>query len=252
MRRLLLLSALTLCYSSCSELGLPSHKSRYALSLDEETRDLVEMHSGDHSQTYVLIRPDQKDAEARAVISDLEESARSAAGEVAKLWPVSSNDGYYHILYYIDPSFTAERRNLIVASFKEWEQGTLLRFAPIASSKVNAGISYIRVMKSAKNGCNSGRGMFDTYPTSIRLGPTCDKISIMHEIGHAIGLTHEHQKPHNAVCLLNLSALKRIKAHFLEHTYRMVINALAVDSGLIKGHEMAFTNKPFDVQSIMI
>lgn len=82
-------------------------------------------------------------------------------------------------------------RNLIEQAIDQWEQNTGIRFVRRASGQ------YLEFRDGS--GCSSGVGRveitgFDSQ--SISLSNTgCDNLnSILHEIGHAIGLYHEHQR----------------------------------------------------------
>lgn len=90
------------------------------------------------------------------------------------------------IPYVVDPSFT--ERNQLFAAMKEWESGTNIRFV-----ERQGHTTYLRVMPHA-DACNSKVGRIGGEQR-INCAPLPSKQrAYIHEIGHAVGLVHEHQR----------------------------------------------------------
>ncbi|XP_064597937.1 zinc metalloproteinase nas-36-like [Liolophura sinensis] len=78
----------------------------------------------------------------------------------------------------------------IKRSMTEWERYTCLRFTPRTTTQRN----YIRFVNGS--GCNSRVGMvFGGQVINLKKSGCRQMSTYIHEIGHAIGLRHEHQRP---------------------------------------------------------
>lgn len=82
--------------------------------------------------------------------------------------------------YVIDASMRADSLH-IVAVMRRWENGTPVRFIPLRPGDVD----HVVVMRG---GCK-------TYDQGNRTIVRADTACVGHELGHALGLTHEHQRP---------------------------------------------------------
>ncbi|XP_060563182.1 zinc metalloproteinase nas-36-like isoform X1 [Ruditapes philippinarum] len=118
--------------------------------------------------------------------SDIDDSWK-----VIKHWP----DGV--IPYDLtDTMYDRLERGLILSAMRRWEYKTCVKFIPWTSELGNeqGAERYIRFF-SAGN-CFSRMGMQDEQPQLFGIGKGCLKMStILHELGHTIGLVHEMERP---------------------------------------------------------
>jgi len=114
--------------------------------------------------------------------------AADAIGLLAKFWPV----GKLLRVYFIDG--THEEKEQVMRGFKEWSKYANLLFIQV--DEWEDGSSDIRISMDPRRGAWSYIGtdcehIHWTKPT-MNLG-WIDTETILHEIGHCIGLLHEHQ-----------------------------------------------------------
>ncbi len=99
------------------------------------------------------------------------------------LWP----DGI--IPYVIDADVTGEQQENIVSAIQEWNNKTVIRIV-----QRQAQSDYVRFKNVAGKYCRSDIGMRGGEQF-IYIPPIgCSADSVVHEIGHTVGLWHEHQR----------------------------------------------------------
>ena len=111
---------------------------------------------------------------------------RGAKREKSSLWPNGQ------VYYTFDSSVVSSKQVLIRQAMDTIEELTCLQFSPYTNQR-----NYIYFRSLDSDGCNSQVGI-KGHPGSqrISLGPRCytQKI-ILHEICHALGMWHEHNRP---------------------------------------------------------
>lgn len=101
----------------------------------------------------------------------------------ALIWPTTN------LSYKIDPNMPAEQKDFIKEGIADWESKTDIR---MTESTTTHQVYFKRV--------NSGCRAYLGYPgnaqevNTVNLSATCDKLSVIHEIGHVFGMIHEHQR----------------------------------------------------------
>jgi hypothetical protein len=81
--------------------------------------------------------------------------------------------------------------SLIDQAMKAWMRVTPIRFIPVSSYSA---VNRIRFDISGENQCSSSVGMQGGAQV-MRLSYNCPLPTVIHELGHAIGLWHEHTRP---------------------------------------------------------
>ncbi|GFX02395.1 zinc metalloproteinase nas-6 [Trichonephila clavipes] len=106
---------------------------------------------------------------------------RNAVVDEAQIWPEG-------IVYYEIDWRLRKVKDIIQEAFDEYESKTCVRFKP----KTAATKDYIKL--TIVSGCWSSVGRTGGEQ-EISLSEGChDKVSAVHEIGHALGLWHEHSR----------------------------------------------------------
>lgn len=98
-----------------------------------------------------------------------------------RLWP----NGTLH--YAIDSELSDNTKSRILAAIEHWNTRTPIRIEPRSNQT-----DYVRFIVA--EGCASYVGRFGGEQ-EIHSGPYCSKGNFIHEIGHTLGLHHEHTRP---------------------------------------------------------
>lgn len=94
---------------------------------------------------------------------------------------------------YTVHSSAKDRTKLLDQAIAEWEAKTVVRFKPIDEKE--AKVSPHFVVRGDKSGCfSAGLGYLKGGAAVINLGKGCSAGNAIHEIGHRLGLMHEHQR----------------------------------------------------------
>ncbi|XP_042211065.1 blastula protease 10-like [Homarus americanus] len=114
--------------------------------------------------------------------------ATSRKGIIYKyLWP--RENGIPTIPYFISVGANKFTRE-IEAGMNHWETHTCLKFKKTTGSDAHS------IMYVSKGGCWSYVGMIDFPTQAVSIGNGCQSLrTVVHEVGHAIGLFHEQARP---------------------------------------------------------
>ncbi|XP_069133639.1 protein SpAN-like [Argopecten irradians] len=144
------------------------------------------------------------------------------------------------IPYTFPSTYTKSQRNTIRVGMARWEQQTCIQFVPW-TSEVQKKMGTIRYLKFI-NGltCFSHYGMFPRQPQPISIGANCmDLDTIIHELGHAIGMFHTMERndrdAYITVLYENISPDSRG----------------SYDTAAMKGQMYPYHGTPYDYKSIM-
>lgn len=98
--------------------------------------------------------------------------------------------------FAIDSSVSTTHRSRIAASIKEWQAKTVVRWVPRKNEA-----AYVTFTEPANNNiCSANLGHVAgarrfVYLRDTDTQGTCNLGVVVHEMGHTIGLVHEHQRP---------------------------------------------------------
>jgi len=159
---------------------------------------------GDMVEGDMELTPDQ----LAAFQEQMEKSGSAFAAIRAGLWFTSGRRDT--IKYYIDPQISGAS-SAISSAINDYHKYTCLRF-----SKQSRRPSGPHIFFTTGSGCSSPVGKLGSG-NSIRLARGCwRKGTVMHEIGHSIGLFHEQSRPDRDryVTILYQNIVERAKFNF--------------------------------------
>ena len=171
----------------CSGADCPAPPARgvtvyRGLVLDYEVIDGMAVHGGDMvlgtAAEAAAAAPSREPAEPERS----EGLARRDANAVQHLWPGG------RVPYEIDERIEGEDLKVIHAALEEWNSKTVIEFFPRTDEQQYA----LLVPRTLDVSCSSGLG--PGSPTTVTTGG-CGLRATLHELGHAVGLLHEHQRP---------------------------------------------------------
>jgi astacin len=136
------------------------------------------------------------------IMENLEHQWRAADGEFVIREKRKLNDfGNYlfglwdmPIAWKFDGNHNFQQRQAIRGAFDHWEQNTCVRFREIGVNEDHS--SQHLIITRENTGCHSFIGRVGFKAQQINLQDACifSFGTIVHEIGHALGLWHEHQR----------------------------------------------------------
>ncbi|XP_018011358.1 protein SpAN [Hyalella azteca] len=146
--------------------------------LMESTRRLLE--NPDLYQGDILLTEEQKRAlEERKVIAN------------SALWWPAAADGYVYVNYrFATPTIA---KTLVLQAINTWQAETCVRFTDIQSANGKPHL----VFQNDNSGCNSFVGRqsnMNGQPVNLAPGCLTEVNTPIHEIGHALGFEHEHNR----------------------------------------------------------
>lgn len=95
--------------------------------------------------------------------------------------------------YVIDAKLSSAAESRIRDAIDHWNDVRAVSLIERTSANAGAFPNYIHFIN--QNQCASWVGFQNTGPQSIYSGDNCSTGSMIHEIGHALGLLHEHTRP---------------------------------------------------------
>lgn len=137
------------------------------------------------------------------------------------------------IPYVIDWSLS-NATNLIGRAFQEYHQKTCLRFVQKTAQHRN----YIKIF--AGQGCYSNVGMVNQGEQPVSLGQGCLPYgTIVHELGHAVGLFHEHNRSdrddHLIIYWQNIQQGMADQFTKVDPSHNLLINTFDLNSIMLYG-----------------
>lgn len=169
---------------------------------------------------------------------------------VVKLWPGGI------IPYQFDSSFPNDKEYLVTGAMDTWESLThAINFRPKTSNDTD----YVTIKWVTKNSCNSSLGS-KLGKSTMNFSDFCRvNASYFHEVGHLIGMTHEHQRidrygslSYNDDALVTLFTEGGISQGVINSITEQVYEKEDISYSNNSIYPNAATDVPFDKNSIMM
>jgi len=115
------------------------------------------------------------------------EAIQVANGKVT-LWPSNV------VKYSWDPNIHPESKKAAIGAMAEWARKTCIKFQEAPAGK---GVLWIQSSPVGQGGCYAHLGYSAVFDHKMNLeNPGCSTVGVaLHELGHVIGLDHEHARP---------------------------------------------------------
>ncbi len=189
MKNNLILILLSICVilNSCTKEQLPKNVEQIPISKGTEY-EIIKLNSGiivTKRDTNYYLQGDIKLTKSQLEILKAPQTKAAYNSNFVLYWPDAK------VYYKITSSVTSAIRDSIYAALPEYESKSPIRFYDATNLPVS---NYIEFVYDPSIGyCNSNIGMTGG-PQTILLGLGVNVHHILHEIGHSIGLFHEHSR----------------------------------------------------------
>jgi len=132
-----------------------------------------------------MLPPPPEEAED-LVIGSLLEGGVASTVSAKRRWPGGV------VKYHWQPNIGSDMKAVTEAAMAEWEAKTCIKFEEVAPG--NGTVMFMHDNQDSP-GCNAHVGYYSRSMTEMNLGKNCwHKGTALHEIGHTLGLGHQHQR----------------------------------------------------------
>ncbi|KRZ33317.1 Zinc metalloproteinase nas-38 [Trichinella pseudospiralis] len=117
-------------------------------------------------------------------------SSKNAQRPIIEKWHTN------HILYRVEVSLKDASRDAILRALQRWQESTCIRFEEHNQLEPNVALINFVDDSQSDSGCSSFVGRVGGIQNISIVWPRCSSEGIVsHQIGHALGLLHEHSRP---------------------------------------------------------
>ena len=158
------------------------------------------------------------------VEGDIQVPREGRSGKALSASPLTSQSQLFplgKVRYYIETKEVAAKDATpmeaddvrVVGAIADWEAKTCIRFTKCTSAN-RCARPYIKFI--AGGGCSSPVGTYSTRVNTIILGSGCPTGTVIHEIGHSLGMLHEQsRKDRDEYVVVDLKAMRKaFKSNF--------------------------------------